>query len=332
MKLLVVGGAGYIGSVTAQQLCEAGHDVTVCDNLATGNAWAVLPDARFVPADIANEESLDLVLGGGYDAVFHFAGLSLAAASLREPVRYLRANVAGSLNLLHAMGTHGVRRLIYASSAAIYGDPTSTHVSESAPAGPLTPYAASKLAIEEAIGFQAAATDLGAVSLRYFNVAGACGPLGEWHHPETHLVPAALQVGAGVRAALPVYGIDYDTPDGTAIRDYVHVLDVARAHVLALEATMEPGHQVFNLGTGVGHSVRQVVDVVRSVTGHAVPTLAAPRREGEAGRLVASTTLARDELGWVPLHSDLHTIINDAWNWMRAHLGSRLSTEARATA
>ncbi len=328
----MVGGAGFVGSVTAQQLCEAGHDVTVCDNLSTGNAWAVLPDARFVPGDITNEESLNLVLGGGYDAVFHFAGLSLAAASLREPVRYLRANVAGSLNLLHAMRIRGVRRLIYSSSAAIYGQPVDMLVSESAPAQPVTPYAASKLAIEEAIGFQAAATDLGAVSLRYFNVAGACGPLGEWHHPETHLIPATLQVGAGVRAAVPVYGTDYDTPDGTAIRDYVHVTDVARAHVLALEATTDPGHQVFNIGAGVGHSVRQVIDVARSVTGHAIPTMDAPRRDGDAGRLVASITQVRDELGWVPVHSDLHTIIDDAWNWMRAHLGSRLSTGSRATA
>jgi UDP-glucose 4-epimerase len=321
-----------VGSVTALQLSEAGHDVTVCDNLCTGNAWAVLPDTRFIPADISNEESLNLVLRGGYDAVLHFAGLSLAAASLREPVRYLRANVTGSLNLLHAMRLHGIRRLVCSSSAAIYGQPDEAQVSESAAARPLTPYAASKLAIEEAIGFQAAATDLGAVSLRTFNVAGACGPLGEWHHPESHLVPAALQVGAGVRAAVPVYGTDYDTADGTAIRDYVHVSDVARAHVLALEATTEPGHQVFNIGTGVGHTVRQVVDVARSVTGHPIPTMDAPRREGDAGRLVASTNQARDELGWVPVHSDLHTIIDDAWNWMRAHLGSRLSTDSRATA
>lgn len=331
MKLLVVGGAGYLGSVTAQQLCEAGHDITVCDNLSTGNAWAVLPDVRFVPGDISNEESLDLVLKDGYDAVLHFAGLSLAAASLREPVRYLRANVAGSLCLLHAMRKHGVRRLISSSSATIYGQPAGTLVSESAPAQPLTPYAASQLAIEEAIGFQAAATDLGAVSLRYFTVAGASGPLGEWHHPETHLVPATLQVGAGVRAAVPVYGTDYDTPDGTAVRDYVHVADVARAHALALEATTDPGHQVFNVGTGVGHSVRQVVDVARSVTGHAIPTMDAPRRDGDAGRLVASTRLVRDALGWVPVHSDLHTIVDDAWNWMRAHLGSRVGTDSKPT-
>jgi UDP-glucose 4-epimerase len=325
VRLLVVGGAGYVGSVVVSQLCDAGHDVTVCDNLSTGNAWAVLPDARFVPADITDEESLELVMGNGYEAVLHFAGLSEADDSIRHPLPYLRANLVGSLNLLELMRARGVRRLVYSSSAAVYGDGWHVGVVEAAPLQPATPYADSKLAVERAIGYQAAATDLGAVTLRLFNVAGACGQLGEWHHPEAHLIPAALHVAAGVRDTVPVYGTDYGTPDGTAIRDYVHVADVARAHVLALETTAEPGHRIYNIGTGHGYSVQEVLEVARSVTGHPIPSVGGRRRDGDAPALVASTARARTELGFMAERPGLVTMIDDAWSFMRAHLGSRTS-------
>lgn len=320
LKLLVVGGAGFIGSVVVAQLTQAGHDVTICDDLSTGNAWAVRPEARFVPVDITDQTSLMVVLGGNYDAVLNLSGLSLAEDSNAFPLRSLRSNVVGTLNLLDAMGAHGVSRLVHSSTAAVYGRPEQLPVTEAHPTCPATPYAAAKLFAEQAIGFQAAATGLGAVSLRCFNVAGASGPLGEWHHPETHLIPAALQVAAGIRGAMPVYGSDLATPDGTAVRDFVHVADVARAYVAALEATAVPGHRVVNVGSGVGHSVRQVIDVVRAVTGRAIPVVDAPSRDREPDTLVASILRAHQELGWVPAHPELHTIVDDAWTWLRSHL------------
>ncbi len=329
LKLLVVGGAGFMGSVVVAHLNGAGHDVTICDNLSTGNAWAVQSEARFVPADVTDEASLTHVLGGDYDAVLNLSGLSLAGDSIDHPLRYLRSNVTGSLNLLHAMRVHGVKRLVHSSTAAVYGRPDRVPVTEADPTRPANPYAAAKLFVEEAIGFQAAATGLGAVSLRSFNVAGACGPLGEWHHPETHLIPVALQVAAGIRGTVPVYGSDHATPDGTAVRDYVHVADVARAYVSALEATAEPGHRVYNVGSGVGHSVRQVLEVVRSVTGRAIPSIDAPSRDRDPAALVASIVRAEEELGWVPALPDLHTIVDDAWTWLRSHVGTtkpRLTT------
>ena len=323
MKLLVVGGAGFLGSVVVHQLCQAGHDVTVCDNLATGNAWAVPAEARFVPSDIADAGSLDLIMKDGYDAVAHLAGLSLAGASNREPLRYLRTNLGGSLDLLASMREHGIRRLVFASSAAVYGDPGPSPVSESAPLAPATPYAFAAAAVEQAIMYQAMATNLAAVSLRLFNLAGACGPLGEWHHPETHLIPAALQVAAGVRDAVPVYGTDFDTPDGTAIRDFVHVGDAARACVLALDATAETGYRVYNIGTGTGHSVRAVLRAARAVSGYPISTAEADRRPWEAPALVASADRARLELGWVPQRAELHHIVEDAWTFLHGHLGAR---------
>jgi UDP-glucose 4-epimerase len=238
MKVLVVGGAGFLGSVVVHQLCRAGHDVTVCDNLSTGNAWAVPPEARFVPSEMADHRSLELVMRGGYDAVAHLAGLSQARASIREPLRYLRVNLTGSLELLAAMREQGVRRLLFASSATVYGDAGPHPVQESAPLAPASPYAFSVAAVEQAILYESLASGLSAVTLRLFNVAGACGPLGEWHHPETHLIPSALQVAAGVRDSVPLYGSDHSTLDGTAVRDFVHVGDAARACVLGLEARL----------------------------------------------------------------------------------------------
>ena len=323
MRVLVVGGAGFLGSVLVHQLCEAGHEVTVCDNLSSGNAWAVPSVARFVPSDIADAQSLDLIMRGGYDAVAHLAGLSQARASVREPLRFLRINLSGSLDLLASMREHGVRRLVFASSAAVYGDAGQLPVPESARLAPATPYAFAVTAVEQAITYEALASNLSAVSLRLFNVAGATGALGEWHHPETHLIPTALQVAAGVRDSVSVHGTDHDTPDGTAIRDFVHVSDAARACVLALEATAQSGHRVYNIGTGTGHSVRSVLRTARAVSGYPIPTTDAERRPGDTPILVAAIDRARRELGWSPERPALSEMIQDAWTFLRGHLGCR---------
>ena len=323
MKLLVVGGAGFLGSVVVQQLCGAGHDVTVCDNLSTGNAWAVPAQARFLPVDIADPRHVELVMRDGYDAVAHLAGLSLPGPSVQEPLRFLKTNVGGSLDLLTCMRESGVRRIVFSSTAAVYGNPGRLPVSESAPLAPATPYAYSATAVEQALLYEARASNLAAITLRLFNVAGACGELGEWHHPETHLIPAALQVAAGIGRTVAVHGVHHDTPDGTAVRDYVHVGDAARACVRALEATCEAGYRVYNIGAGAGHSVRAVLRAARAVTGHHIPTSEAPPRPWEAPVLVASIERARRELGWVPQRTEITGIIDDAWSFFHGHLGCR---------
>ena len=319
MKTLVVGGAGYIGSIVASHLVEAGHDVTVADNLSKGHEWAVPESARFVEVDVLDAEGMARTVEAGFDAVLHFAALSLVGESVSEPARYFRTNVAGSLNLLDAMRAAGVKRLVFSSTAATYGDPDEVPITEEAPTRPTNPYGASKLAVDHAIGYECAATGLGAVSLRYFNVAGASGKLGELHDPETHLIPLVLQAAAGRRPAVSVFGTDYPTPDGTAIRDYIHVDDLARAHLLALEAAAEPGHRIYNLGNGAGFSVREVIDVAREVTGVDIPAVEADRRPGDPAVLVASSERIRADLGWVPEKPDLATMIGDAWAFASAH-------------
>ena len=321
MNLLVVGGAGYVGSVVAARLLEAGHDVTVADNLLTGHRDAVPPEARFVAVDLADRQALDDLLADGFDAVLHFAALSIVADSVAQPVRYFRANVGGTLNLLDAMRAAGVRRLVFSSTASVYGEPAEIPIVEDAPARPTNPYGASKLAADHAIAFECGAGGLGAVSLRYFNVAGAHGPYGERHDPETHLVPLVLRRALGDPADLRIYGRDYPTPDGTAVRDYIHVRDVADAHLLALEAAAEPGHRVYNLGNGRGFSVREVVEAARAVTGEPIPAVEAPRRPGDPPMLVASSERIRRELGWVPATPELEGIVADAWAWLTARSG-----------
>jgi UDP-glucose 4-epimerase len=329
MQLLVVGGAGYIGGVVAAELARHGHELTVCDDLSTGNAWAVPAEARFVPVDLTHPEALGRVVADGYDAVLHFGALSLAGASIRDPLEYLRVNVVGTVNLLDAMRRHGVRRLVYSSSAAVYGRPAAVPVPESSLTAPVSPYGAWARTAEEAVRFAAAAGHLDAVGLRYFNVAGASGALGEWHRPETHLIPLVLQVAAGVRPALPILGTDYGTADGTAIRDYVHVVDVARANLAALAATDRPGHAVYNIGTGTGTSVREVVALAREVTGRKICTVDAPRRHGDPPALVASIAGARRDLGWVPVRSAGESVA-DAWAWMLRRV-KRASVERAAS-
>ena len=296
MRVLVLGGAGFVGSVVAADLAGAGHDLTVCDNLSTGNAWAIEPSVRFVPVDVTDRTALGRVVADGYDAVVRLAGPDLPGPSSLDPVGELRASLDGCLNLLEAMAEHGVRRLVYSSS----------------PAG--------LRIVEEAVAFTAASGTLSAVGLRLFNVAGARGPLGEWHHPETHLIPLVLQAAAGVRPAVRVFGTAYDTVDGTAVRDYVHVDDVAQAYLLALAASAEPGHAVYDIGTGTGTSVRQAIAVAREVTGRSIRSIDGPPRPGDRPCLVAASEPARIGLGWMPVH-DIARAVADAWGWMLYRLG-----------
>ena len=322
MKFLVTGGAGYIGSVVALQLAEVGHQVTVLDNLSKGHVTAIPRGATFVRADLLDAEGLAQVFAGGYDGVLHFAALSLVGESVEQPGRYYRANVAGTLNLLEAMRDTGVPRLVFSSTAAVYGEPEETPIPETAPTRPTNPYGGSKLAVDQLIGFFANAHGISATSLRYFNVAGASGPLGEDHEPETHLIPLVLKAALGERDSVKIFGTDYPTPDGTAIRDYIHVEDLGRAHLLALEAADEarPGeHRVYNLGNGAGFSVREVVEAAQRVTGRRIEAIEAPRRAGDPPVLVASSEKIRGELGWKPQKPSLEAMISDAWEWMREH-------------
>jgi UDP-glucose 4-epimerase len=319
MKLLVTGGAGYIGSVVTAQLLEAGHETTVLDNLTKGHAPAVPEGARFLEGDLLNEERLREILNPGFDGVLHFAALSLVGESVEQPTRYYRNNVCGTLHLLEAMRAARVPRLVFSSTAAVYGEPDEIPIPETAVPRPKNPYGGSKLAVDQMIGFAAAAYGLAAVSLRYFNVAGASGRWGEAHHPETHLIPLVLAAAAGQRPVVQIYGTDYPTPDGTAIRDYIHVEDLARAHLLALERVQAGEHRIYNLGNGAGFSVREVIETARQVTGRPIPAEEAPRRAGDPPVLVASSEKIQRELGWVPAKPELATMIADAWAWLQAH-------------
>ena len=319
MKLLVTGGAGYVGSVVANQLVEAGHETVVLDNLTKGHEAAVPEGTRFVAGDLLDHESTRGAVSEGFDGVLHFAALSLVGESVEEPERYYRNNVCGTLNLLEAMVEAGVPRLVFSSTAAVYGEPEEVPIPETSPALPTNPYGASKLAVDRMIGAVAAARGLAATSLRYFNVAGASGRFGEDHHPETHLIPLVLQAAAGVRDSVRIFGTDYPTRDGTAVRDYIHVEDLGRAHLLALEAAEAGEHRVYNLGNGAGFSVREVVEAARTVTGRPIDALEAPRRAGDPAVLVASSDRARAELGWKPEKPELEAMISDAWDWMRSH-------------
>ena len=319
MNLLVLGGAGYIGSVVTQQLLDEGHDVTVVDNMSKGHDWAVPEGAQLRQVDVLDQPALAAVLAEGFDAVLHFAALSLVGQSVAEPVSYFRTNVGGTLNLLDAMRDAGVRRLVFSSTAAVYGEPESVPIAETAPTRPTSPYGASKLAVDQAIGYEAAASGLAAVSLRYFNVAGASGRQGELHDPETHLIPSVLKVALGAQESVRIFGTDYPTPDGTAVRDYIHVDDLARAHLLAVDAAEEGAHRIFNLGNGAGFSVREVVDAARLVTGCQIPAVESARRPGDPAALVASSDLIRSELGWVPEKPALEDMVADAWHWMRTY-------------
>ena len=319
MKLLVTGGAGYIGSVVASQLLEAGHEIVVLDNLSKGHDEALTEGCRFVKGDLLDAEEMHGALAEGFDGVLHFAALSLVGESVEEPERYYRNNVCGTLNLLEAMREANVRRLVFSSTAAVYGEPEEVPIPETSPTLPTSPYGGSKLAVDHLIKAAAEARGLAATSLRYFNVAGASGRFGEDHHPETHLIPLVLQAASGQRDSVKIFGADYPTRDGTAVRDYIHVEDLGRAHLLALEAA-EPGeHRVYNLGNGAGFSVREVIEAARRVTGRPIEAVESPRRSGDPAVLVASSDKIQGELGWKPQKSEIKAMISDAWEWMQGH-------------
>jgi UDP-glucose 4-epimerase len=318
MKLLVTGGAGYIGSIVARLLLDDGHEVVVLDNLERGHREAVARDARLIEADLTDRSAVDAALEEGFDGVLHFAALALVTESVSHPERYWRTNVGGSLNLLEAMAAHGVPRLVFSSTCAVYGEPDEVPISETDTPRPTHAYGASKLAVDQMITSFCGAHGLGAVSLRYFNVAGAKGELGEDHDPETHLIPNILRVPLGQAESVHVFGTDYDTPDGTAVRDYIHVEDLGAAHLLALESAERDRHQIFNLGNGNGFSVREVVAAAEEVTGSSIPVLESPRRPGDPPMLVAASEKIRSELGW-KAEKELVDMIGDAWAFAQAH-------------
>jgi UDP-glucose 4-epimerase len=319
MRLLVTGGAGYIGSIVARHLIAADHEVVVLDNLSRGHREAVPDGADLVTADLLDREALGAVVERGFDAVLHFAALSLVGESGTRPELYYRVNVGGTLNLLEAMRAADVPKLVFSSTAAVYGEPKEIPIPETALTMPTNTYGRSKLAVDWMIGDFCRAHGLGAASLRYFNVAGASGGLGEDHDPETHLIPNILRVALGAVPFVEVYGTDYDTSDGTAIRDYIHIDDLAEAHVLALAAVESGRHRIFNLGNGTGFSVREVVRAARQVTGAEIHAREAPRRAGDPATLVASSDLIRAELGWTPRKPALEEMVADAWAFAQAH-------------
>jgi UDP-glucose 4-epimerase len=314
VKLLVTGGAGYVGSVTTALLLERGHEVVVLDDLSTGHADAVPAGATLVEGDVATTAA-SVLTGADFDGVLHFAARSLVGESVAEPEKYWYGNVVTSLQLLEAIRVTGTPRMVFSSTAATYGEPEVVPITEDAPTRPTNPYGASKLAIDHAITSYAAAHGLAAVSLRYFNVAGAHGAQGERHATETHLIPLVLQVAQGRREHVTVFGDDWPTADGTCIRDYVHVLDLAEAHLLALEHASSGAHRVYNLGSGSGFSVLEVVEACRRVTGHPIPARTAARRAGDPAVLVASSERAVAELGWKPERTAIDEIVADAWTF-----------------
>src|SRR5215208_7042207 len=319
MKLLVTGGAGYIGSVVAKQLLDRGHEVAVLDDLSRGHRAAVPEGARLIEVGLADAEATADALTEGFDGVLHFAALALVAESIEFPERYHRGNFVGTLNLLDAMREHGIARLVFSSTCATYGEPEQVPMPETLPTNPVNSYGNSKLASDRMIADECRAHGLGAISLRYFNVAGASGEFGEDHYPETHLIPLVLQAAAGTREHVSVFGTDYPTEDGTAVRDYIHIEDLGDAHILGLERATQPGeHRIYNLGNGTGFSVRQVIETARAVTGRDIAVKDEGRRPGDPAVLVASSQKIRDELGWAPRKPEVETMIADAWAWFQA--------------
>jgi UDP-glucose 4-epimerase len=317
MHILVCGGAGYVGSHAALVLAQGGHEVTVLDNLSTGHREAVRW-GPLVEADLLRPGTLDAAFARPVDAVMHFCARSLVGESVSDPYAYYQNNVGGTLNLLEAMRRHGVDRLVFSSTAAVYGTPETDRIDEDHPKRPINPYGASKWMVEQILQHAAQAYALRSVSLRYFNAAGAAADagIGESHSPETHLIPNVLRSALGTGAALKVFGDDYPTPDGTCVRDYVHVLDLADAHVRALSyMDREPGAHVFNLGNGAGFSVLEVIETARRATGAPIGFEQAARRPGDPAVLVASSTRASQSLGWRPQHAALEDIIRSAWDW-----------------
>ncbi|MDD9955698.1 MAG: UDP-glucose 4-epimerase GalE [Anaerolineaceae bacterium] len=322
MKLLVTGGAGYIGSHVTDLLVARGDEVVVCDNLVNGHRQAVHPAARFVHGDLLQADTLRRLFDGQrYDGILHFAAYTLVNESMERPWRYLRDNVLAGGNLLQAAAEQGIPRFILSSTANLYEAPQRLPIGEDEPVRPGSPYGEGKHMIERMLGWMNRLRGMAGCSLRYFNAAGAHpdGHIGEDHRPETHLIPLVLQVALGQREAITVFGADYPTPDGSCIRDYIHVMDLAAAHILALDALEEGELRACNLGSGHGHSVLEVLECARQVTGHAIPTRIGPRRAGDPAVLVADSDALGRWLGWAPQHRALQPIIASAWNWHRRH-------------
>ena len=323
MAILVLGGAGYIGSHTALELVKAGNEVVIADNLVTGYRKAIPEGAKFYEGDLRDSDFLDnLFHQEKIDAVIHFAAYSLVGESVTNPLKYYDNNLYGTKVLLEAMVKNNVGKIVFSSTAATYGEPENIPILETDRTCPTNPYGETKLAMEKMFKWTAEAHGLRYVSLRYFNACGAdeSGEIGEAHTPESHLIPLILQVPNGKRETISIYGTDYDTPDGTCIRDYIHVTDLAQAHILAVQYLNNGGESdIFNLGNGVGYSVREVIETARKVTGHPIPATETSRRAGDPARLVASSEKAKKILGWKPVHDSLEEIISSAWNWHKNH-------------
>lgn len=318
MRLLVTGGAGYIGSVVAAHLLQAGHQVLILDNLSNGHAEAVPKGAELHVGEVSDRALLDRLLPGT-EAVLHFAASIEVGESMREPIKHFRNNTANAFVLFEAMLEHGVKKLVFSSTAALYGNPARVPIEEGDALTPTNAYGESKLLVERALAWLNSQNGLRYASLRYFNAAGGCPERGEDHQPESHLIPLILEVAQGKRPHIAVFGDDYPTRDGTCVRDYVHIEDLASAHLLALEALEQRDRLIYNLGNGVGFSVGEVVEVVRKVTGHPIPVVREPRRDGDPAELVASSKAIREELGWSPRYPDLESIVASAWAWRSAH-------------
>lgn len=317
MRVFVTGGAGYIGSACSEYLLDRGYEVTVFDDLITGHIEAVDPRAKFIKANLSDRENLiKVVKEGKYDAVMHFAAFSLVGESMKNPSKYFNNNLANAINLADAAVQGGVKTFVFSSTAATFGEPKEVPIKEDAPQLPINPYGESKLCFEKVLNWYSKIYGLKYAALRYFNAAGATGKYGEDHNPETHLIPILLQVAQGKREKAMLFGDDYDTPDGTCIRDYIHILDLAQAHEKALFAP-KSGH--YNLGTGSGLSVKQILDTARKVTGHPIPAEVVPRRPGDPPRLIACSDRARKELGWKPQFEDAGAIIESVWKWLKTH-------------
>lgn len=323
MTVLILGGAGYIGSHTAYELIDKGEDVVIADNLQTGYIKAVHPKARFYKGDIRDKSFLDdLFKKEKIDAVIHFAANSLVGESMTEPLKYYDNNLYGTMVLLKSMVENGIDKIVFSSTAATYGEPENIPILESDRTEPTNTYGETKLSMEKMFKWVSKAHNLRYVSLRYFNACGAhvSGEIGEAHNPESHLIPIILQVPNGKREAVSIFGDDYPTKDGTCIRDYIHVTDLAQAHILAVEYLRKGNpSDIFNLGNGIGFSVKEVIDTARKVTGHPIPSVVSPRRAGDPAQLIASSEKAKSVLGWKPEHADLEEIIASAWKWHKNH-------------
>ncbi len=317
MKIMVTGGAGYVGGTVAQLLMDRGHEVVILDNLCHGFRSMVPDGARFVDLELANRPALERLLAEGFDGVMHFAALIEAGESMKQPELYFRNNSATTLTLLEAMHATGVNKLVFSSTAALYGEPESTPILEDAPLRPTNAYGESKLLVEQMLTWMNRIQGLRYASLRYFNVAGAAYGRGETHEPESHLIPLILDVALGRRASIKIFGQDYPTPDGTAIRDYIDVEDLAKAHLLAFEALATHDRMIYNIGNGQGFSVREIIESVRRVTGKPIAVVQEPRRPGDPAVLIASSAKIAQELGWRPEHDSIDAIVARAWAWQQ---------------